>query len=307
MEDLSFVVQGKIHACTKICIESIRKHYPKSKIILSTWEGEYADNLEYDIILKNKDPGAIEYSKGNYNNTNRQILSTHSGLRAVKTKYAVKIRTDTEILDKKLPNLLENLKSGILFKKKIIGLNLFFRNPKEYPLLFHIGDIFQAGINSDLLNLWDIPLAPEPETSTWCIKNFYILNEYQSLPPRYTPEQYIFISFLNKNGIKASLKFCCEMTSRLAHASENYIAQNFTIFSSEQLGLKIIDKFNQKEVAKYLYSNDYLEKVALGEIKNKQLDSHIKKRNIKLIIRFLKNPLAWLSFIKLNQLFKPHS
>lgn len=150
-------------------------------------------------------------------------------------------------------------------------------------------------------------MAPEPETSTWCTNKFYILNEYQSLSPRYTPEQYIFISFLKKYGIKTDLNFCCEMTSILAHASESHIAHNFTIFTSEQLGLKIIDKFNEKDVTKYLYTNDYLEKVALGEVKKDQLDAHIRERNIKLFINFLKNPVAWLYFFKYNQLFKPHS
>ena len=68
-------------------------------MILSTWEGQDVCGIDADEIIFNKDPSSsvFVYSKKNEAikvNINRQITSSYQGLKAVKTKYAAKLRTD---------------------------------------------------------------------------------------------------------------------------------------------------------------------------------------------------------------------
>ena len=58
-KNISVVVQGPILPFqTAICLKSIRKFLPKAEIILSTWEGSNINDLDYDVLVLNKDPGA---------------------------------------------------------------------------------------------------------------------------------------------------------------------------------------------------------------------------------------------------------
>ncbi|TXJ44182.1 hypothetical protein EPJ70_08075 [Brachyspira aalborgi] len=55
-KDISVVVQGAIDkGYTPLCLKSIRKYLPESEIILSTWEGSDVENLDYDVLVLNKD------------------------------------------------------------------------------------------------------------------------------------------------------------------------------------------------------------------------------------------------------------
>ena len=97
--DISVVVQGAIHnKFTKKSLSSIRKYLPEAEIILSTWEGTDTSNLDYDIILLNKDPGAHVFDcNGRVQNQNRQIVSTKNGIKKASRKYVLKIRSDMQI------------------------------------------------------------------------------------------------------------------------------------------------------------------------------------------------------------------
>jgi len=190
MRELTFIVQGPIVKNTKHCLASIRDNFPNSMIILSTWEKSDVADLDYDTAIFNHDPGAIEISPDKFNNVNRLIVSTQSGLQKVSTPFAVKTRTDISFANNNIISHIYNLKNASLFAKQIIAPTLFFRDPRKKPLLFHISDIFHAGNTSDMRDLWKIPLAPEPETSQWLNDKSYRFNYWPSLKYRYTPEQY---------------------------------------------------------------------------------------------------------------------
>src|SRR4051812_17964312 len=93
-QDLSFVMQGEVYRqtspitgkpVTQSCLESLRRHYPGSEVILSTWQGTDVDGLEFDKVLFNEDPGAWNALRPGagvkLDNTNRQIVSSRNGLR----------------------------------------------------------------------------------------------------------------------------------------------------------------------------------------------------------------------------------
>lgn len=95
--DISVIVQGNINkAYTKICLQQIRKILPKAQIILSTWKNSEIEDLEYDVLILNEDPGAsvINFKNNTLNNVNRQLLSTKAALRKTNRKFILKTRTD---------------------------------------------------------------------------------------------------------------------------------------------------------------------------------------------------------------------
>ena len=57
-EDLSFVVQGPVSEHTNLALKSIRENFPKSEIILSTWEGSNINGLDLVQYIRNKDLNA---------------------------------------------------------------------------------------------------------------------------------------------------------------------------------------------------------------------------------------------------------
>ena len=99
--EITFVIQGQVVDATKKTIASIRKLFPESKVILSTWKGENIDEIFTDKVIENIDvgPTVIEFNKNlkpRTVNINRQIVSTINGLKSVDTKFAVKILDKNE-------------------------------------------------------------------------------------------------------------------------------------------------------------------------------------------------------------------
>ena len=109
---ISFVMQGPIHKeknVTKNCCESIRKFFPESKIILSTWKGSNSDDLDIDEKIESEDPGSDIFYYNNQkleNNVNRMLRSSLNGLLAVNSEYSVKLRSDNYLQSNSLSNLL---------------------------------------------------------------------------------------------------------------------------------------------------------------------------------------------------------
>ncbi len=184
-KDISVIVQGPIHKqdnLTKRVLESVRKHLPDAELILSTWKGSEVDELDYDILVENHDPGIINNFLGSENFL-RQVTSTFSGLQASSRKYALKSRTDVLFSNH---SLLENTNLYIQNKSKnfltwyIFTIPKFFRDPRGfYKRLYHSSDIVQFGLKTDLLSLWKLDVPT---------------NESIFL----TAEQYIWLNFLKK-------------------------------------------------------------------------------------------------------------
>lgn len=211
-EEITFVIQGPIlndNNVTKKSCESIRKYFPGSQIILSTWKESNTINLEYDHKIENNDPGSPEnyfLKKEIPNNINRQIISSYNGIKKVNTKFAVKMRSDMYFVSNKLLKLLEIVdtsKSNYSSKKIIIPSNMAINPDREYKLLFHPSDTFFAGLSKDIYELFDIPLMDNFTMRYFKDKDTDIIN-YLQISSRYTCEQYIFYSYLKK---KISLYF----------------------------------------------------------------------------------------------------
>lgn len=242
-EEISVVIQGSINKKYIVkCLKSIKKYLPKAEVILSTWSGEDVEGLEtlYDVVLFNNDPGAEIFTPdGKRQNQNRQILSTKNGVNVAKKKYVLKIRSDMELLGCKFLKYFDKYnirnKQCKILKKRILINSLYTRNSiykkkknnieYEQPYLFHVSDWMMFGLKEDISNVWNIPLAPEPETSQYFVNNATLRHEKGCLT-RYHAEQYIWLSFLRKNGIKIDCDNYYSYNSDLKFLSELSIVNN---------------------------------------------------------------------------------
>lgn len=211
-QDISFIIQGPVDkSVTPECTRAIRKDFPGSEIVLSTWDGADASGVDYDVALFSPDPGAHSFTKPGdsrvlYNNGNRQLVSTKAGLKKASGRYAAKLRSDLllhgaswlEYWDR-FPQRTNDWR---MFRERIITGNLYARNPlRDIPKPFHPSDWFMFGLREDLLLLWDVDLEPEPEHSTWFGTHPYppLLSDCGDLR-RYQAEQYLWKTLLDKFG-----------------------------------------------------------------------------------------------------------
>ena len=105
--EITVIVQGPVvgggdappdDRLTYWCLESIRRHLPGARIVLSTWEGSDTDGLDCDDIVFNTDPGGVPLFLSArakvLNNVNRQIVTTKAGMNLCSSNYALKMRSD---------------------------------------------------------------------------------------------------------------------------------------------------------------------------------------------------------------------
>lgn len=150
-KDISFVVQGSIDlSFTKQCLESIRSNFPEATIILSTWKNEKINELEYDKLVLSDDPGTCVYSViPEYNNINRQFISTIAGLKKVSTKYTAKVRSD---LIFESPAFLQYFNKFTKYDEKYKRVKYRMIILSMYTRIVHIGQSQDGNLTNRLAN-----------------------------------------------------------------------------------------------------------------------------------------------------------
>jgi hypothetical protein len=244
--EISVVVQGPVHGpaqgnLTQRALQSIREHLPGSEVILSTWAGSDASGLDYDRLVLSDDPGAYPqpHDPRFHYNVNRQIVSTAAGLRAAGRPLAVKLRSDMLLTGRGFLDYFNRYpKRGAeytIFEQRVISLTGV--NPERHGSLFMPGDWFSFGLTSDLLLLWDIPLAPEPETSRY----FQLHPEENRLGEselnRFNPEQYIWVQCLS---VKFPIPFRHnqDYSAEAIRVAELALANNLILLSPREINLE---------------------------------------------------------------------
>lgn len=249
--EISVVVQGAISKernLTQRCLLSIRKYLPKSEIILSTWKNSDVTGLSCDKCIFSEDPGGVllseDKNKKVFSNINRQITSTKAGLRAVERKYAIKFRTDMLFTSNNFLRYFEHYPKKSqhldLLSSRVIVSSYFTPNPNRMIAKpFCVSDWFTFGLTQDVQNIWDIPLAPEPETSLWFRSNPYPTGAPERDCARLRPEQYIWLSFLRKHtDIPCEHQWDYGEHNRELH--ELSLANHVIILSPREIGIKFV-------------------------------------------------------------------
>ncbi|MFL2659585.1 MAG: WavE lipopolysaccharide synthesis family protein [Alphaproteobacteria bacterium] len=214
-ENITFVMAGPIFPETQKSIEQIKKLFSKSPIILSTWKNQDLSDINVDEIILNNDPGKIGNQPDRFfQNYNRMVLSVYNGLKSVKTKYVLRIRTDSTIHNDnflKLYNkmIASNLANPTVFKQPI----LVSQSLESFASPYFVSDFFQFGLTEDISALWNTPLATEQEADWFKNKkyNFSILRPFNNETKDtwckyYSSEQTMFCKYLYKKGIDIDFK-----------------------------------------------------------------------------------------------------
>ena len=258
--DISVVVQGAIDRVnTSLCLSSVRKYLPDAEIILSTWEGSSVRDLDFDILIFNKDPGPIvSRLNGTVDNTSRQIISTIEGIRQSKRQYVLKLRSDCVLNSNSFLDFFrlypQRNKFYSFFKKRIIASTLFSKRFLDrnslIPTPFHISDWFHFGCKEDLLLLWDIPIISDED---YDIYNYGLEGAYSGLwmSSRYSAEQYILFNSVIKKYKNVNFDNMLDFNSENIGFSERFIANNFILKAPKSLGFLIYKEPYKQQIEGY--------------------------------------------------------
>ncbi len=289
--DISFVVQGPVQSfngraqqenITIQCLQSIRFLFPGSPIILSTWKGQKTTGLDYDILLTLDDPGqnlVFNNNQAQLLNNNRQLVSTHQGLKEVKTPYAVKIRTDNKLSGRQFVDIYEKFFSSkrkeapALLRQRVLTSSAFFiSHHRGEPNYFCKSDLFDFGLTEDLLKIWSDKLL---ET-----QYFFPDMTYKSRPP--ATEQFLCLKWLSEQmGQKLHINNRVNDDAGLGIAFwENCIANNLIIATPEEIGLDVTERFYQR--GNLIFEYDLEEWQVLAGITKKRI-------RLKSIIKSVRN------------------
>ncbi|GEM_PF-5615075 len=270
-KDITFVVSGG-HSHQNFDLKSslffIRRVFPESKIILSTWDDfdektqEKYNGLYDELILSSQNELPWRYIAYTFadsgdcreNAFNHQQLLNSRGLDAVKTKYVVKTRTDLWIQsDYFVKKYIDSVNSVTfvdenfrLFKQRVLCDNTFFHNPITTKRPFFFSDIFLFGLTEDIKKIFSYYVLPKDvalyfhdtdEATKQIIKNDYFYSQ-----TRYFVEEYNLISALLNNDVKYRLPYdALDNSKEIKNNSVRCLANNF--FVSSFLTLGIFSKF----------------------------------------------------------------
>lgn len=172
-DEITIVFQGAIKAYKQLgapsfseMVRNTRKVLPGSTIILATWEGaEIPKCLGVDEVVFVEDPGALAPLKlidNKLNNINRQIASTRAGMRQVKTRYAVKLRTDSFLEHASFIDFYEKQVRRDGRSNRIVTSAFFTLDIRVFERIpYHVSDWFQFGLTDVLRAYWNVPFMTE--------------------------------------------------------------------------------------------------------------------------------------------------
>lgn len=134
--NISFVVQGQIQPETYTFLQALRRNFPEAELVLSTWRGKYDPCFRRitDKMIYCKDPGAVVCSYyrevAQWNNLNRQLVTTMAGLNAASRPFVAKVRTDFTLENSTLLSFWNRYpkrqSDALLFRHRIIVPSLIF-------------------------------------------------------------------------------------------------------------------------------------------------------------------------------------
>lgn len=250
-KDITFVVQGVPAQETYTFFEEIRRHFPQSEIILSTWEGLDIEVYRRvtDKVVFSKDPGAICCSFyreiQHMNNINRQIVSTVAGINAASRKYVVKMRTDFTLSSNKLLAFWNQYpkreKEAILFQHRIVVPSIYSRlysdRPEMIPTPFHPSDMFAFGLKEDIaLMFGSCPLQSQEELGHWKMK-YPNRAPYREAQWRWSPEQALFYNAVKTKFPDIPFYDGTDFSKTVLTQSKRLLMNNFVFVNPSQIGL----------------------------------------------------------------------
>lgn len=268
--DITVVIQGstlaqfKDKSCIELVVKSVKKILPKASIIISAWAGECVKSLDVDEIIYNIDPGFKTRDctpNGKQNNVNRQIVSTINGLKKVKTKYAMKLRSDFLLTSDGFLKYFEKYNkfdsNYQIFSSRILCAMFGTRKPKakHFNLPFHIADFWTFGYTEDLIKLYDIPLVTDEEFEWFMVDRGFLPDTFAK--NKYNAEQSIWINCLTKQGVDVKCKYSTHVDEEIIEQSNNFLINNFYPMAFKKIGIKPLKKNLRASNMLHAYTDYY--------------------------------------------------
>ncbi len=278
--EITILVHGPIMPETETVLDNIRKIFENCPIILSTWKNSDLTNLSYDILVESDDPGAeyfnipkdkinqknseglveFELNGKKYcnlpkkNNVNRMIVSVQEGLKEVKTKYVLKLRSDLILKSDKFLEYWDkypcyNNKYKI-FKHRIINDSTFAQfahvMKKGIQLLpFHMSDWLHFGLTEDIKLLFSCPLHDNNDAAQYWYMNNRVRKQFDPFLDagwQYPPETHILHSLVKKYYPEVNFKDSDDYNKTNMSISNLVMANNFIFLDQDILDFKM-DKY----------------------------------------------------------------
>ena len=302
--EITVVIQGPvIENETQHSISSIKQFLPGAKIILSTWKDSKFDGLDVDELILNSDPesypcGILPNGQKKLYNLNRQLVSTQNGLKKVKTKYVLKLRSDlyftkdfSSVLLKYFDKFNSRDDKFAFFKHRVIVSSLISKiyadfDDNSFPLPFHVSDWLFFGLTEDIQEYFlNTPLLDEKDSSNYpCDVNKIPVKLYNWKIP---PEQYFCYEW-TKRHIDCHFDNWSDWNFENVVLSEKIVANNFIVLDTIQHGLylnKYIDFINDNDGEVYSFQG-YISHLKFVQWYQKYCDNSFK---IPLSLKFSKN------------------
>ena len=247
MKDLTILVQGayfeKNNYNSNLHIKKLKEKFPESKILVSTWVNEDKYKVNSDEIIYNKDPGVVlddhVGSATNGCNIQRQITSVINGLRKIKTKYTLKIRSDSYFNSNKILKInTENFKINKKFKnfkKRIIISSIGTLNQSVTGILYNFNDWFNLGLTEDLIKLWGNSKIDDDDIhyfKKYPNKKNNVFGKDWDL--RYTSEQFIYYKSIS-NKILHRIDHAHDFSKKKLIEANNYLINNFYLINPDEI------------------------------------------------------------------------
>lgn len=237
--DVSVVVQGPVvgapedpvsRRLTWLALTSARRVFPDAELILSTWRGADVRGLQADRVVLNDDPGSTAPRDPTHvvNNVNRQVVATRAGLDVATRPFALKLRSDMEILHDGALRLLRGwplrTPEGRVLRERIVAPTFYTFNPRRVYTRFPymISDWSHFGLRDDLLDVWSTPRW-DPSFE-WLLGRRIVASE-----------QWIWMSLMNKHDQDAFVG-----RPDVAAHSELLMVNNSIIVEAADMGVRML-------------------------------------------------------------------
>jgi len=229
-------------------IRLTRKVLPGARVILSTWAGtELPPGLEVDAVVESADPGGLAPLKlddNKANNINRQLLSTQSGLAAVTTPYAAKLRTDSFLEHAGFIDFYREQLALDDGRGRLLASSFFTLDPTLFErLAFHLSDWFQFGPTPLLRDYWSAPQmsskdARQYENQAHAAGSTVFERQFRAC---FAVEQYLCLHFAHARGYSVP-RFLNDVSGNVLPDFQRFLAQEVMLLDPWQIGLRF-DKY----------------------------------------------------------------
>ena len=251
------LIQGPIDHNKSFTIETVKlykKLYPKTPIVLSTWEDEEKStiNLIKDLgvdVVASKKP-KIEAVNNSWKNVDLQIISVKEGIKALEKydlRFCLKTRTDQRFYKPDLISFFLNLMHSFPLKEKSIQneriISSSFATAKYR--VYGLTDMMMFAEINDLKRYWNVE-----NYSNGIYK--YTEDDKQDMPPIISgtlvgAEVYLMTSYLKEIGI--------DLDWNLKHYWKT-LGQYFLITDSNSMDM-YWNKYNKESEFKYARTYEY--------------------------------------------------